>query len=69
MRGDIDDAEDDQNEADDPEPVLLGPDGRPARIPSQAPCPRCGAGKQDRVSAGFGPASVEYCKRCGFAFR
>ena len=50
-------------------PVLVAPDGRPARLPADARCPRCGAGANERVlSAGFGEAH-NICQRCAFEFQ
>lgn len=50
-------------------PVLVRPDGRPARTPSDAKCPRCGAGPDQRVkTAGFGKPA-ECCQRCAFEFK
>ena len=48
-----------------PEPVLVQPDGRPARPVKVADCPRCGSGPdRRRASAGFGvPHPV--CGACG----
>jgi len=49
-------------------PVILAPDGTPARLPPDATCPKCGAGPDQRVlSAGFGTPH-EVCQRCGFEF-
>jgi hypothetical protein len=44
---------------------LVGPDGRPARLPKDARCPRCGADADQRVmSGGFGEPH-EVCQQCG----
>lgn len=51
------------------EPVIVAPDGRPARtVAGAGPCPRCGAGPERRVpSGGFGdPHPV--CAKCGHDF-
>ena len=50
-------------------PVIVAPDGRPARLPADAKCPRCGADADQRVpSAGFGEPH-EICKACAFEFK
>jgi uncharacterized protein (DUF983 family) len=55
---------------DDPGPVVLNAQGRPARrdLVAAKRCPRCGAGPEKRVaSAGFGtPHPV--CGMCGWDF-
>ncbi len=46
-------------------PVIVAPDGRPARLPRDARCPACGAGADQRVaSSGFGTPH-EVCVNCG----
>jgi uncharacterized protein (DUF983 family) len=46
-------------------PLIVDPNGKPARAAADVSCPRCGAGTDQRVpSAGFGePHPV--CRRCG----
>lgn len=49
-------------------PVIVAPDGRPARLPADAKCPRCGASADQRVrSCGFG-TPIECCQRCAYEF-
>lgn len=49
-------------------PVILGPNGKPARIPPNARCPQCGASADKRVSScGFGTPH-QICSRCAYAF-
>jgi uncharacterized protein (DUF983 family) len=49
-------------------PVILAPNGKPARLGPDARCPRCGAGADQRVnSAGFGVVHP-VCVRCAFEF-
>lgn len=46
--------------------AVLGPDGKPARVPLSDRCPRCGAGPEARVSsAGFGQPH-EICRACAY---
>lgn len=48
-------------------PVLVAPNGRPARPEAPTVCPRCGRGEDVRVkSSGFG-APHDVCP-CGFEF-
>lgn len=49
-------------------PVIVAPDGRPARLPDNAKCPRCGAGPEDREQSGFGPTQDVTCRKCAFEF-
>jgi hypothetical protein len=49
-------------------PVIVAPDGRPARLPRDANCPRCGASAKERVpSSGFGQP-IEVCQQCAYEF-
>ena len=51
-----------------PSPVLVAPDGRPARKPTA--CPRCGASKDKRMtSEAFGGAKQTLCGVCGQDFQ
>lgn len=50
-------------------PEILGPSGAPARVPVSSACPRCGAGKDQRVeSAAFGRKPIPVCLGCGYEF-
>jgi len=50
-------------------PVIVAPDGRPARDPRDERCPDCGSGPDKRVlSGGFG-APWEVCRVCGHEWR
>lgn len=56
------------SESDAQGPVIVAPDGRPARLPKDARCPQCGAGPDERVpSSGFGTAH-DVCQRCAHEF-
>lgn len=58
-----------QEPIDAQKPVLVSPDGRPARLPKSALCPRCGAAPDQRMSSsGFGRNAFEICKICGYRF-
>lgn len=48
------------------DPVIVAPDGRPARLPATAKCPQCGAGPECREQSGFGPTQDVTCTRCAF---
>lgn len=49
-------------------PVIVAPDGCPARLPSDARCPRCGATADQRVpSSGFGIVH-DVCGCCALDF-
>ena len=50
-------------------PVIVDPQGRPARRDVDRRCPQCGAGPERRTkSAGFGmPHDV--CRQCGHEFK
>lgn len=51
------------------QPVILAPDGRPARTPPDALCPQCGAGADKRTpSSGFGTPH-DVCSVCGWEFQ
>jgi rubredoxin len=49
--------------AAEPSP-LVGPDGRPARVPASADCPQCGADADHRTSNIDG--TVLTCQQCGY---
>jgi transcription elongation factor Elf1 len=58
-----------KNEEEAALPALVAPDGRPARLPKHAACPRCGAAADQRMSSsGFGRHAIEICKQCGYRF-
>jgi uncharacterized protein (DUF983 family) len=49
-------------------PMIVAPDGRPARKTKDDRCPRCRAGKDKRCpSSGFGQP-IPVCIVCGYEF-
>jgi len=49
-------------------PVIVAPNGRPAREAESDDCPRCGSAPDKRVaSSGFG-SPHDVCVVCGFEF-
>lgn len=50
-------------------PVIVAPDGRPARSQASKACPGCGAGPDLRdVMGGFGGVAHDVCQKCGHEF-
>ena len=49
-------------------PVIVAPDGRPARLPANAKCPQCGADADQRVLSGIGRLLDSTCGHCAFEF-
>lgn len=50
-------------------PVIVDPQGRPARKAADRNCPRCRRGPDRRVaSAGFGTDRHDVCGHCGYEF-
>jgi hypothetical protein len=48
--------------------MLLGSDGKPVKRLEELPCPKCGAGRERRISSGgFGTPHL-VCLGCGYEF-
>jgi hypothetical protein len=51
------------------EPVIVNPQGKPARAPKSDACPRCGKGKENRRQVhAFGGDPYDVCL-CGHEFK
>lgn len=48
-------------------PVLVGPNGRPARPVKSDRCPQCGEGNDKRETCGFG-VPYDVCGKCGHEY-
>lgn len=46
-------------------PVILAPNGRPARGKADTACPNCRAGKDKRTVTGYG-VQHDVCASCGY---
>jgi len=49
-------------------PVIVAPDGTPARLPRDARCPNCGAGPDQRETSGMGEWHHVTCAACAYEF-
>lgn len=48
------------------QPVIVGPNGQPARAAVSANCPRCGKGPDRRVASGGFGTLHPVCGHCGY---
>jgi len=56
------------DETQDAASAIVTPQGKPARLPRTANCPRCGAGPDRRVRSGMGALVDVTCERCAFEY-